>query len=315
MRDVLKRRYHVWLDKRLPSEATIELTQRRLFIVPSKNGAGFLLILLVLLLVGINYQNNLAYALCFFLFSLFITAILLTFFNLQGVSISLGRNEPVFLGDRALINLTLHKKSGAFHHNVRIGFDDDEVTLVDLVDNETASVSLPLRVSHRGINEAGRFFIKTQFPLGLVTCWASLKMPAKVMVYPKPLFTEKIRKTAVRGDGESETLQLDGDDFAGFNPYQPGDSRHRIHWRGLAKGQGLQSKLYQAGSDKSAWVDWYALSSSNTEEKLSQLCGQIVTYKEKGLSFGLRLPTEELQPATGQHHVNQVLSLLALYPA
>ena len=71
---------------------------------------GFLALLLVLLLVAINYQNNLIYGLVFLLATIFVIAIHLTFANLSGLVVRGGANTPVFLGDRASIAIDVVAK-------------------------------------------------------------------------------------------------------------------------------------------------------------------------------------------------------------
>ncbi|AWM81307.1 hypothetical protein DKL61_13680 [Gammaproteobacteria bacterium ESL0073] len=60
-----------WASKRMPRGKAIELNSRQVFVVPTKAGFAFIALLLIILLVGINYQNNLAYGLCFMLGALF----------------------------------------------------------------------------------------------------------------------------------------------------------------------------------------------------------------------------------------------------
>ena len=60
-----------WLKRRIPAAQQISLDHRRIFILPSRAGLGFLLLLAILLVGAINYQNSLVYGLTFLLLSLF----------------------------------------------------------------------------------------------------------------------------------------------------------------------------------------------------------------------------------------------------
>jgi len=51
----------------------LTLDQRRIFILPSKRGLGFALLILVLMLIAFVYNNNLAYMLAFLLASIFLS--------------------------------------------------------------------------------------------------------------------------------------------------------------------------------------------------------------------------------------------------
>ena len=56
-----------WFESRIPPRDTTTLTQRSVYIVPSRAGWMLALTLLVLLVGSINYQLNLGYVLTFLL--------------------------------------------------------------------------------------------------------------------------------------------------------------------------------------------------------------------------------------------------------
>ena len=114
MKRLLQRLIMGWLKRRLPPQQRVRLGQKHIFIVPSAAGYGFALCLLLILLVAINYQNSLAYALTFLLGSVFVVTILHTWRNLGGLQLQAEAGEPVFAGDTALFGvrwLVLRKKA------------------------------------------------------------------------------------------------------------------------------------------------------------------------------------------------------------
>ena len=56
-----------WMEARLPRSDSQELTQRNVYILPTRAGWMLLLTLVVLLIAAINYQINLGYLLTFML--------------------------------------------------------------------------------------------------------------------------------------------------------------------------------------------------------------------------------------------------------
>lgn len=54
-----------------------------------------------MLLVGINYQNSLAYGLTFLLMAVFVVTILHTYRNLAGLVLKAGGGAAVFVGEQA----------------------------------------------------------------------------------------------------------------------------------------------------------------------------------------------------------------------
>ncbi|MCF5826515.1 DUF58 domain-containing protein, partial [Pseudomonas syringae] len=74
-----------WLAKRIPPASRIALDHRRIFIMPTRTGLIFMLVLVLMLLVAINYQNSLAYGLTFLLMSIGVLAILHSYRNISGL--------------------------------------------------------------------------------------------------------------------------------------------------------------------------------------------------------------------------------------
>src|SRR5215813_9880502 len=64
---LLYQRAESWWHARLARSDTLLLTQRNVYILPSRPGLMFMLTLVVLLLASINYQLNLGYLLTFLL--------------------------------------------------------------------------------------------------------------------------------------------------------------------------------------------------------------------------------------------------------
>ena len=63
----LRRRYRRWIDRRTRVESECRLDHRRLYILPSKAGFGFLVLVVALWLLATNFENNLIFMLCFLL--------------------------------------------------------------------------------------------------------------------------------------------------------------------------------------------------------------------------------------------------------
>ena len=113
-------------------------------------------------------------------------------------------------------------------------------------------------------------------------------------------------------DGSAMPI-VGNDDFYGFRDYQQGDSLKQVHWKGLAKGQSLQSKQYGAYADSSIWLDWNAFPGVGTELRLSYLCYWALQYESQNIEYGLRLPGTVIAPAVGGKHREKILKALALH--
>ena len=86
---VISNRFSAWLDRRVPASPQITLSQRNVFIFPTRTGFVFSALLLLLVLGAVNYQASLVYAVAFLLGSMFLVTILYTFQNLSGLPLIL----------------------------------------------------------------------------------------------------------------------------------------------------------------------------------------------------------------------------------
>src|SRR5687768_16418037 len=85
----------------IPELPPVTLVQRRIFILPTKQGYLFAYVLLLLLVGSINYNLSLGYLLTFLLMSMAGLAMLHTWRNLARLKLRPGRCDPVFAGDVA----------------------------------------------------------------------------------------------------------------------------------------------------------------------------------------------------------------------
>jgi uncharacterized protein (DUF58 family) len=313
IRVIIRRRFNAWLDKRSPLCSEISLNQKRIFIIPSSAGGAYLLMLCGLLLLAINYQNNLIFALCFWLFSIFLVAILHTYANLAGISLRAGAAEAVFAGQAA--NFHLHIAGGGrIRHRLHLGFAEQESIVCD-VDVVTGSCNVVLKypTSKRGAMRPGRLSISSRFPLGILRCWSVPALDWHCLVYPQPCWLRPLQNSADDGEGQIPDRSADSDEFSGFHRYQAGQSPRRIFWKAYAKGQGLLTKQYEQSQADELILAWDSLDGLMVEERLSTLCAWAMDCDKKGAAFGLQLPSVSLPVATGSAQLHRVLRALALF--
>ena len=94
-----------------PEISPVTLVQRRIFILPTRQGYFFAFVLLLLLLSSINYSLSLGFVLTFLLGSMAGVAMLHTWRNLAHLRIRPGRCEPVFAGETAHFIVTAETPS------------------------------------------------------------------------------------------------------------------------------------------------------------------------------------------------------------
>lgn len=289
------------------------LGTRQIFILPTRHGLLFALVLIALALAAVNYNNALAYLLTFLLASMAVVSLLHAQRNLLKLRVTAAAGEPVFVGEPAAMRVCLHNDSGA-RYALRLESALAAFGAFDVPAQDTRCVVLSIPTRSRGWLDCPPLTLASVYPLGITRAWSRrLTLPARCLVYPKPA-DESTWQTAIGAEGESlpGTLQ-DGEDFTGLRPYQSGDAPSRISWKTLARGQGLHTKEFRASLAENVWLDWDAFESRDTETRLSLMCRAALDAEDNGLAYGLRLPGFILEPDSGAAHRHRCLEALALY--
>lgn len=314
LRERGRARWRRWVARRIPPAAQVQLNQRRIFIMPSRVGGAFGLVLLLMLLAAINYENSLAYGLTFMLAALFIVAILHTYRNFSGLLLKAGVSGAVFVGEQARFRVRLESVEHA-HQAVALGWPPAELQTLDIPPQGQRECELSQPAARRGWLHPPRMRVESRFPLGILVAWSWVDLDQAVLVYPRPLPGD-LPLAAGRGrDEDDEGVRATGhgaDDYQGLKSYQPGDSRRRLHWKAYSRGQGLLVKDFAALAGRDLWLDFLAIG-GDPEARLSLLCHWVLQLDGRQQAYGLRLPGTELAPSHGDAHREACLRALALY--
>ena len=309
-----RRHWSAWLDRRIPPASRMTLSHRSIFILPTRSGLMYGVLLLLLLVTAINYQNSLIYALTFWLFSVALAAMLFTFRNLSGLTLIAGHALPCFAGERLQLPLRL-QAAGREYDALRLGFPGELAQSADVPAHTNTSVLLHRVAEKRGPLQLERLRLESRFPLGLFNAWSWVKLDFRGLVYPRPEYVPFVFVAGDEGEQpEGVVSQRSGDqDFQGLRPYRSGDSLKRIAWKQLARGKGLVSKDFDRDEGATCWLAWEALAGMPVEMRLSRLCGWVLQAHQNGWRYGLRLPGTELPPDHSDAHRDRCLKALALF--
>lgn len=311
-------KYLSWLDRRLKSTDSIVLTQKRIFIFPGQVGLFYILLVVLLFVTAVNYQNNLLFSFSCLLVAIFVSAIAFTYQNLSGLKIIAGKCDSVFEGELANFEVKLSTHKGVAKEGIVLGFSRDSGFQVDQISSEVIS-KLSFKAGKRGLMSVPRFTLFSHYPLGLIRCWTWVNLDYDAVVYPKPTFLPFKKSVALEGD-EADDEEVDtlvkgqsADDFYGFKSYQKGDSLKHIAWRQYAKTSQLLTKEFSSYEGVSRWLDWHSLAGSSDEARLRILCGWVLTADSASDEYGLILPGEIVELNSGERHKFRCLKALALY--
>lgn len=312
LRASLQSNYHRWLDRRLPEVVSCRLRNRRLFIFPSAAGGLFAALLAVLWLTATNFENNLIFGLTFLLASLFVVTIFHTYANLHGIEVGPVRGGSGFAGESVDFAVALRNPGRRSRQRIRLCYPGGAGLLVDLQAGAATTVRLAVAGQRRGWLNPGRLRVESCYPLGILRVWSQIRLPARGLVYPRPI-PGPPPVAGLASTGRSDAQARGREDFAALSSYRPGESRAHIAWKQYARELGLHTKTFTDPVDRRLWLDWRDLPAMDVETRLSRLCGAALAADSAGLSYGLRLPGQEIPPDRGRSHRDRVLAALALY--
>jgi len=301
-----------WLTRREhPAGREVTLHRRRIFILPTRQGYVFALMLIVMLLGAINYSNSMAFLLTFLLAGLGANGIWHTHRNLLGLRVARLPLAPVFAGETAVCLYRIENPSHVSRRGLILQREDEVSVPLSVPARSESTAQLPIPATRRGRLRPGRFSVSTTYPLGLFRAWSWIEFDEALTVYPTPLVVDSPLLPSSGPKEAGRPARDPGDEFAGLREYQPGDSPRRVDWKALARTGELYTRNFEDLRGGDVWVSWDDLPTGDTETRLSMLCYQVLEAHGRGLRFGLRIPGMEIEPDEGAEHRHRCLSALA----
>lgn len=303
-----------FIDRRTPARALpVAVSRRRLYILPTRSGALFALLLIVMLLGATNYENSLAFALTFWLAAVALVSMHHAHANLVGVQIVAVNAAPVFAGTTARFEISLNHGTGRTRRALRVSADGyAPADRVDIAPGETRTIAIECAAERRGRLPCPRLRIESVYPLGLFRAWSWLQPQAHMLVYPRSAGHDRLPARA-GGEQPAEQLTARGhDDFLGHRPYIHGDSPRHIDWKASARSDDLLVREYAERRSHTLWLDENLVASGDREARLSQLTRWVLQAERAGVAYGLRVGDERLGPDSGPAHRLACLRALAL---
>ncbi len=310
--------YHQLLQKsafrkRGPETAPVKLDTRRVFILPTRQGLLFSIVLLLILTGSVNYDLNMGYALTFLLAGLGLASILQTHRNLANLSINWGRAQAVFSGQHIEFTIIFENLARYTRYSIGVQVKGDETLFHDVATKSSTTAIVSTIAKQRGLMTCPRLHIFTRFPLGLFRAWAIIEPDLTCLIYPLP--ETKLTPYHSTPGGISGTInQGEGnDDFSTLRNYRYGDPATHVAWKALAREQGLLTKQFTGQESAELWFDWDSMTGMETEARLSRLCRWVVNADQTGATYGLKLPGWSIPPSNGINHRAICLKSLALF--
>jgi len=311
----LRRRLDDWFESHNPlSQGSILLHNRRLYILPTRFGYLFAVMLLFLFLAAINYQNSMAFVLTFMLTSLAIISLWYTHKNLLGVKIKLNIPRPVFCGEDCELNFEVSHANKSKRYAIGIQYDNQPPVYLKLEPEGETVATLRLPTYARGQFRPRGITVFTRYPTGLFHAWGWLRFDLPILVYPRPVSEARLQQSMVEQyEGKTSTSTIEGDDFAGLREHREGESLRHISWKAYAQGRGLLTKTFQGHARPSLWIDWDTLAEGSIDERLGLMAALVLAAEAEEQKYGLRLPGTVIEQDFGNAHKHNCLQALAVF--
>lgn len=313
----LARRVRRWLFGPPASEPSpVLIGFGRVYILPTRSGVLFAVVLLAMYSGAVNYNLGLGHALVFLLAGLGLVAMLHTFRSVFGLRISTGPIPPVFAGEIAHFPVVVDNPDARSRPSVVLQNSAGLAAVADLAPLGATALRLSVEASTRGWLDLGPLTIHSRYPLGLFRAWAYPTPASRCLVFPKPVFLPLPAPRPAGATGQAKSATGD-EDFAGFRNRQPGDSIRHVAWKSFARDpehRPLQVKLFSGGEQSEHCLSWADLPpDADLENRLSILTGWVVQAEAAGQAFSLSLPGRAFELGNGSLHVARCLNALALF--
>ncbi len=318
----IRQHFRQWWQSRLPLSDSITLTQRNVYILPTRPGFMLGATLLVLLVASINYQLNLGYLLTFMLAGSAVVGMHLCHATLRGLTMNLIAPDAHFMGASATFGITLANTRRSVRHGIGLAVLDstheDHWAWTDVPAQGSCVVQVAFKPPHRGLQRLPALTAETRFPLGTFRVWTVWRPAAEVLVYPAPeAYAPPLPAGEPRSGGAATATQQNTGEFDGVRGYRRGDPLKLVVWKKAAKAMAsgsdeLVSRDTQQAQRYELWLDFAQTGVMDTEGKLSRLCAWVLRADAMGATYGLRLPGNEIRPGSGEAHKRRCLEALAL---
>jgi uncharacterized protein (DUF58 family) len=307
-------RMQAWLRRRQGVDRDpVLLHRRRIYILPTRLGIAYAVMVFAMVIGGLNYNNNLALGLAFLLASLGLVAMHHCHGTLSGLGLRLLATDSAFAGQDVRFRLLLDNRSRAPRPRIGVVLGSAAFRPVDVPAIGSTTTEVAVAAVRRGRVPLARFVLETRHPLGLFRAWAVVHPAYVAIAWPRPAEPGVAPPGVETDTGGAQDHARGDEDFTGLKPYQAGDSLRRIAWKAYARGRGLHTKQY-AGTDVVSHVfDWDSLPGLDVEARLARLCRWVLDTHAHGEAFGLRLPGAVIEANIGTAHFERCLTALALF--
>jgi uncharacterized protein (DUF58 family) len=304
-----------WARARQGDDAPpLTLQSRRIYILPTRAGLVAAILLFLMLLAGMNYNNSLALLLCFLLCGVTLVSMHECHAMLSGLAVLRAEADNAYAGKLGELQLYLENAQARARSGLQLRSAGCPPSCFELPAAATRQIRLQYQAGARGRQRIERLELSSTAPLGLFRAWTWLHLPLQVIIYPHPAGARPL--PAHGADPRRSGRRLHGggeDEWAGLRPLQESDSPRSIAWKVYARGGPLLAAQYDAPAGMQRLLDFELLHGLALEPRLSQLAQWVLDCERHGESYRLQLPQLTLPIGQGVAQQRSCLTALALF--
>jgi uncharacterized protein (DUF58 family) len=312
----VKRQFRAWWKARLPLSDTTTLTQRNVYILPTRPGFAMGVTLVILVIASINYQLNLGYLLTFLLTGCGVVGMHVCHATLRGLTMNMMSPDPQFAGASASIRVVMTNSRNSIRRGIGLGVleapRENKFIWTDVPALGSCVVEIAFKPERRGMHPVPALTAETRFPLGTFRVWTVWRPAAQVLVYPQPeVFPPPLPPGEPRAGGAARARAQVTGEFEGVREYRRGDPLKLVVWKKAAKTGALVSRDTQQAQSYELWLDFKSAGPNDIELRLSRMAAWVLQADRLGMEYGLRLPGAQIAPSSGESHKRRCLEALA----
>ncbi len=299
---------------RAPETLPARLDRRRVYILPTRFGLFFAVLLLAMTVGALNYNNNPALLLALLLGATGLASLIWTHLQLSGLVIQAVSAEPVPAGSLMLLHVAVSAVDHRTRPTLRLCCNDAHATSPPLIAGEPVVAQLELPTVQRGWLDLGRIRIATTQPLGLAMAWSWAWPDLPMLVYP---VAETDGPALPGGEGSSGSARLHptGEELHHLRAYRAGDPRRAIAWKPSARRDQLLVREFEEPLAAEIALEWRSLAALQYEHRIRRLAHWVDLAERQSRRYSVHLPAQSaIGPGQGSAHRHLCLRALALMP-
>lgn len=292
------------------------LKREKIYIIPTYYGLMYGFGILVSLIGGAIYNNNLAFMLCFFLMALFLIGMVQTHNNIRKLNIE---KFHIFLcpsesEGQGVVWIKSENVEGHSQIIIESKDNDDDIRFLieEIPKKSLHQHHFNFTTGHWGKKKIQKFRLSSRYPFGFFYAWRACSVDTEYSVYPKPSGDLALESFEKQGPEQGVFRQKGGQDFTEHQKYQIGHSHRHIDWKAYARGRPLLIKKFDEGELLTYRIDYNEMKGTS-ERRLRQISKWIHDLDREQSAYSLSIKSRKIPPGSGESHKVQCLKLLASY--